>query len=466
MRKTRKKRSWKRLKWLLGFAAAVLVAILGWYLGKGDQPEAHNTSEEDRITRVIILGVDRRADDVGRSDTLMVASVREEDGKGALLSLPRDTRVAIKGYGYDKLNHAYAYGGHELSQSTVEQLIGVPIDRYIIIDTKAFERIVDAVGGVDIDVEKRMYYEDPWDDDGGLVIDLYPGEQHMDGDHAIQYVRYRDGEGDIGRIKRQQKFMKAILSRVLSPDILPKLPAVAEEIKGAVETDMSLKELISFASVLESVREKGLDTEMLPGKPAYLADVSYWMPDVVAIRRLVVENMNVKVTPEMLAAAERAAREYEANQPKDMQVLDSVDLKKDNDDKERSDKKDSELKPEERKDKDKDKDKDKKEREDKEKKADEKDQKPLKPEEISVLVINSSGINGAGAEVADVLRKKGFIISSVETGKTSSWEHTTISTSSQNTDLFYGMPFPCLIMDDGGRNQAVVNIGLDYNGKR
>lgn len=427
MRKTRRKRSFKRLKLLLGFAAVMLVAVLGWYLGKGDQLGAQNTSEEDRITRVIILGVDRRADDVGRSDTLMVASIRQEDDTGALLSLPRDTRVAIKGYGYDKLNHAYAYGGHELSQSTVEQLIGVPIDRYILIDTKAFERIVDAVGGVDIDVEKRMYYEDPWDDNGGLLIDLYPGEQHMDGDHAIQYVRYRDGEGDIGRIKRQQKFMKALLARVLSPDILPKLPAVAEEIKGAVETDMSMKELISFASILEAVRSHGLKTEMLPGKPAYLADVSYWMPDVVATRRMVVEDMNVNVTPEMLAAAERAAREYEANQPKDMQVMASVDMKKDDDDK---------------------------------------NLKPLKPEEISVLVINSSGINGAGAEVADVLRKKGFVISSVETGKTSSWEHTTITTSSQNTDLFYGMPFQCLIMDGGGRNQAVVNIGLDYDRKR
>lgn len=462
MRKTRKKRSWKRVKWLFGFAAVVLVALLGWYLGKDDKPGAHNTSEEDKITRVIILGVDRRADDVGRSDTLMVASIREEDGKGALLSLPRDTRVAIKDHGYDKLNHAYAYGGHELSRSTVEELIGVPIDRYVLIDTKAFERIVDAVGGVDIDVEKRMYYEDPWDDNGGLVIDLYPGEQHMDGDHAIQYVRYRDGEGDIGRIKRQQKFMKALLARVLSPDILSKLPAVVEEIKGAVETDMSLKELVSFASVLETVRSHGLETEMLPGKPAYLADVSYWMPNVVAIRKMIVEDMNVKVTPEMLAAAERAAREYEANQPKDMQVLDSVDLKKDNDDKERGGNKDSELNPEERKDKV----KDKKEREEKDNKADEKDMKPLKPEEISVLVINSSGINGAGAEVADVLRKKGFVISSVETGKTSSWEHTTITTSTQNTDLFYGMPFPCLIMDGGGKNQAVVNIGLDYNGKR
>ena len=160
----------------------------------------------------MLLGVDRRADDVGRSDTLMVASVDMDSHKAALLSVPRDTRVAIDGHGYDKINHAYAFGGHELSKSTVERLLGTHIAHYVIIDTKAFQRIIDALGGVDIDVDKRMHYEDPWDDNGGLVIDLYPGQQHLDGAKAIQYVRYRDGEGDIGRIGRQQKFMKAVPS--------------------------------------------------------------------------------------------------------------------------------------------------------------------------------------------------------------------------------------------------------------
>ena len=78
------------------------------------------------------------------------------------------------------------------------------------------------------------------------------------------------------------------------------------------------------------------------------------------------------------------------------------------------------------------------------------------------MVINSSGINGAGAEVAGILQRKGFVISGVETGKTDSKEQTTITTSSRNTDVFYGMPFQCIIMDGGGKNQAVVNIGRDY----
>ena len=78
------------------------------------------------------------------------------------------------------------------------------------------------------------------------------------------------------------------------------------------------------------------------------------------------------------------------------------------------------------------------------------------------MVINDSGINGAGAEVAGILQRKGFIISNVETGRTNSREKTTITTSTRNTDVFYGMPFPCVIMDGGSRNQAVVHIGLDY----
>jgi len=152
---------------------------------------------ENELGYVLLMGVDRRDGDVGRSDTLMLAAVDEEHGRAALLSIPRDTRIEVGSYGYDKINHAYAFGGHEMTLASVSALVGVPITHYIMVDTSSFERIVDAVGGVDIDVEKRMYYEDPWDDGGGLVIDLQAGEQHMNGAQAIQYVRYRDGAGDM-----------------------------------------------------------------------------------------------------------------------------------------------------------------------------------------------------------------------------------------------------------------------------
>ena len=222
-----KKKNYNRLIALI----IILVALIGgliYYLYTNDNEDAAPTvtTQQSNAINIMIMGVDRRADDVGRSDTLMVLTYNPADKKASLLSLPRDTRVHIEKNDYDKINHAYAYGGHELTKKTVEAFLNVPVDYYVMIDVHAFEKIIDAVGGVDIDVEKRMYYEDPWDDDGGLVIDLYPGKQHMDGKTAIQYVRYRDGEGDIGRITRQQKFIKAFMSQIISPSILPKLPEI------------------------------------------------------------------------------------------------------------------------------------------------------------------------------------------------------------------------------------------------
>ena len=130
---------------------------------------------------------------------------------------------------YEKINHAYAYGGHEYTQAMLERLLATRLDGYVLVDIHAFERMIDALGGVDIDVEKSMHYEDPWDEDGGLVIDLEPGEQHLDGAGAMQYVRFRDEEGDLGRIRRQQKFLQALLARVASSEVIPHIPQLVRE---------------------------------------------------------------------------------------------------------------------------------------------------------------------------------------------------------------------------------------------
>lgn len=435
MRRTRRqKRSFRRVKWLafflLLFVGIGLVWGFGGLHGRGSRGGAPGLMAGEHTVHVMILGVDQRADDVGRSDTLMVATLDTESGKGALLSVPRDTRLAIDGHGYDKANHAYAFGGHALSMSAVENLLGVPMDHYLIINTRAFERIIDAIGGVDINVEKRMHYEDPWDDNGGLVIDLYPGEQHMDGKKAVQYVRYRDGEGDIGRIGRQQKFMKAVLAKVISPEILPRLPKLVEEVSSAVKTDMSLTEMLDFAQRLKGIHDEGLSADMVPGEPAYYQDISYWIPDIVATRQMLAEELGIEFTPELRAAAEEAAAAYKAALPKGLTISGSEQKKADEADSD-----------------------------------DENKDEPMKPSEITVMVINSSGINGAGTQVADILKRKGFRISGVETGRTDAKEKTSITTSSRNTDVFYGMPFPCIIMDGGSSNQAVVNIGRDYKKK-
>lgn len=269
---------------------------------------------KDKAT-VMIMGVDKRSDDVGRSDTLMVATLDPDKNQAALLSIPRDTRVKIKGHGYDKINAAYAYGDRKLSQQTVEGLLGIKIDHYIVIDIHGFTKIIDALGGVDIDVEKRMYYEDPWDDDGGLYIDLQPGMQHMDGKTAVTYVRYRDEEGDIGRIRRQQKFMKAVMDKLVSPAIIPRLPSMVSAMYDAVETDMSISELLSFLGTLQEAKNNGLKSEMLPGKPVYIDDISYWVPDISKTRQILASTLGIKMNSTITNSIEYDAQEYKASMP-------------------------------------------------------------------------------------------------------------------------------------------------------
>lgn len=269
---------------------------------------------KDKAT-VLIMGVDIRKDDVGRSDTIMIATVDPRLDQATLLSIPRDTRVKIRGRGYDKINAAFAYGGVSLAESTVENFLGIDIDHYILINTRSFVKIIDAIGGVDIDVEKRMFYEDPWDDDGGLVIDLYPGEQHMDGKTAVTYVRYRDSEGDIGRVKRQQAFMKACMDKVTSPSIVPRIPKIVREVIDAVETDMSLRQLLELAGALKAAAQNGLETDMVPGYPLYIDDISYWIPDVEELRISVADALGIAVDPYLRERFERAAREYNESIP-------------------------------------------------------------------------------------------------------------------------------------------------------
>lgn len=195
------------------------------------------------------------------------------------------------------------------------------MEHYVIINVNAFTKIIDAIGGIDINVEKRMYYEDPWDDNGGLVINLYPGQQHMDGKTAITYVRYRDEEGDIGRITRQQKFMKAVMDKLTSPSIIPRIPAIIGEVVDSINTDLSVKQMIEFMAALKEAQSNGLQTEMLPGRPMYIGGVSYWIPDLSKLRATVANTLDVKISPDLRSATQREMLEYENSVPDDAQEI-------------------------------------------------------------------------------------------------------------------------------------------------
>jgi LCP family protein required for cell wall assembly len=198
-----------------------------------------------------------------RSDSMLVASTDFETKQVRLLSIPRDGWVNHydqgEEQGYDKLGHTYALGqeehpddpegGVKRTKETIERLIELPIDYYVVIDFKGFEKVIDALGGLEVDVEKRMYYND---NGANLHIDLQPGLQHLDGYQAMGYARFRkDALGDIGRMARQQKILKLILEKMQRPENLPRLPLLFGIFQEHVQTNMQPDQLMALARNLK-----------------------------------------------------------------------------------------------------------------------------------------------------------------------------------------------------------------------
>ena len=257
---------------------------------------------------IVVMGCDIRKDDVGRSDTLFVVMLDKNNKNASLLSIPRDTRVKIKDHGWDKVNAAFAYGGQDLTRDTVQEFLGIKLHNYVVVDFQGFKDLVDVIGGVDINVEKRMYYYDP---DANFAIDLRPGMQHMDGKTAMQYVRYRDEEGDIGRIRRQQKFIMALYKQIASKNIIAKMPGVSKQIMSMIKTDLSLKEMVELGKVMHGMMEKdGLKMAMVPGKPEYIGGISYWIPDIPRLRQQMAQMQDVKMSEKFNENTKKLEREY------------------------------------------------------------------------------------------------------------------------------------------------------------
>ena len=442
---------------IVGILLAVLavIAIAGatyfWFSGAPKTKDNGIIITPENKVNIMVMGVDKRSDDVGRSDTLFVLTVDTNTKEVAMLSIPRDTRIKIPGNGWDKINAAYAYGGEKLSQQSVENLLGIKIDHHIEINVAGFKKIIDAMGGVTIDVEKRMYYNDPYDDDGGLVIDLRPGVQHMDGATAIQYVRYRDEEGDIGRVERQQKFIKAVLNEVTSPSVIIKIPAIISEVSSAVKGDMSTTEMLNLAKILNDASKKGLKTDMVPGKPAYIDDISYWIPDLVALRKHVAQTLGVTIEEKSLAVTQREAAEYETSIPKEMKIVERpkpVQVPK------------TPTVP------DKPKTVDKPGTTNNSNDA----SKPASTGKVRVEVVNASGVADAGDKVASMLRGQGIEVTGVN-NVTSTYRNTTVVTSTTDSRVvnkLSGLPFKYsmnVTTDDSKSTDAVIVVGKDFVGK-
>jgi len=235
---------------------------------------------------ILLLGTDaRHGEKIARTDTIILAHVDPDNNRLCLLSIPRDSKVSIPRHGTDRINAANVYGGPELTAQVVSGLVGVPVKYYALTNWDGFKNIVDTLGGVNINVEKAMDYTDPTEPQ--TAIHLKPGLQRMDGNKALQYVRYRnDALGDISRTERQLNFLKAVANEMSQASTILKLPKLVPEINASLKTNLSLKQMASFALMAKDLDQVQIVTQTLPGYFLDQGGVSYWAVDPAEAKKV------------------------------------------------------------------------------------------------------------------------------------------------------------------------------------
>lgn len=278
----------RRVVWcLLSLALVAGAGLTGAWLGYNQNAPKPVTVQElltpafdgvDRL-RILALGVDQAS---GNTDTIIVATVDFKNKAVYALSIPRDTRTEIPGHSTFKINAAYSWGGLSTAKQAVENLLGVPIDRVVLVRLDGFKRIVDLLGGVEVDIEKDMHYVDR---SQGLYIHLKKGYRLLDGEKAMQYVRFRhDPLGDLGRIQRQQKFLKALAVKMFQWQEIDKLPELTRQIMQQLETDMTTREVLHLARFGKELPPERIFSGVLPGAPQNINGISYYIPDETRVR--------------------------------------------------------------------------------------------------------------------------------------------------------------------------------------
>ena len=246
---------------------------------------------KDDIT-FLLLGVDSK--DVSKSsgtrtDTMMLCKVDKSTGDISILSIPRDTKARIRGRkNEEKINHAHAYGGPDLSVKAVKDLLGVDLEYYVKVDYNIVKEFVDLIGGVEIDVPMDMKYSDPVADPP-LYIDLRKGYQTLDGDKALQFLRFRKGyaDQDLGRIRAQQEFIKAAAEKALRPSNIVNIPQMIKSYYDNVDTNIPLDVIMKFAMKAKIYSTETMQASTLPGDTKYISGVSYFIPDEEETGKLV-----------------------------------------------------------------------------------------------------------------------------------------------------------------------------------
>lgn len=260
-----------------------------------DVPTEQPKALQDGVYNILICGTD---DDGTRTDTIIIAHLDANDHTVALLSIPRDTPVATGGGGLMKINSVYAGGkdGMERLAARLKDLLGFPVDGYVLVDLEAFQKTVDLVGGVEFDVPMDMNYEDP---SQNLYIHLQKGLQTLDGEQAMGLVRFRKGYAtqDIQRTQTQQQFLKALAKQCLSVSSLTKLREFADIFSQYVTTNLTTGNMVWFGKELLSCDFDNMKTYTAEGEGAMINGASYYPLYAGKLLSVVNEAFNPYDTP-------------------------------------------------------------------------------------------------------------------------------------------------------------------------
>lgn len=239
-------------------------------------------SKSKRVN-ILLLG-----DNDGLTDTIMLASYDMKNQLVDVISIPRDTYYPREGYNgaaAKKINSIYgSEGAVGTAKAVSDLLMGMPINYYAVIEFSDVEKIVDEIGGVPVNVPFTMKYDDPYDTPP-LHIYIPEGYQHLDGEHAVQFLRYRKGyaEGDIGRVKAQQEFVKSAVKQAIGPNLLGAIKLGLQEIDSDITLGMATK----IGTKALGLDPENMNTYMIPGDANMANGASYWFADSTQISELI-----------------------------------------------------------------------------------------------------------------------------------------------------------------------------------
>ena len=276
------------------FFITLLVILVGFFGSKFilDRLEAsqrfningnENIINDDAINKeegqylILLVGVDKNGNDDNtdftRTDTIMLISADTKTGEMELMSIPRDSRVKIRDK-FDKVNHAHAFGGIELTMQTLRQFLGLDIDYYVQVNYQALINIVDALGGVDYDVPEGINIHKG-------KVKIHPGPNHLDGNEVMWYLRTRNiyNNGDIGRVNTQQAFVKAMVDEMVKKSKDMNLMTFISNYIKYVKTNLPMSAMLDLAGHINSFSSDKMSTHTVPGMEQTINGTSYWIPD-------------------------------------------------------------------------------------------------------------------------------------------------------------------------------------------